>query len=240
MLAGAIPSFLPYPTSSRIRVSIGVPTRNCSSGSAPAPCSPTTKISGLARKHYVPPSAPADLRAGGKYPGRFCAPRRHSRGDCTPAAQLRHHRPEKRSGALPPGRAAPSGELRQVLKITPDDCIVSWLPLYHDMGLIACFLLPLITNIPVVMVDPFEWVVNPTMFSTRSGAPWHALLAAQFCVSPPVPHGAALAQSGPVVRPRPGSTVRNRVAPRLFELFARTFARAGVKPEKTPGLLCDG
>lgn len=57
--------------------------------------------------------------------------------------------------------------LRQVaaygdaLGLRRDDRIVSWLPLYHDMGLIACFLLPLIAGIPVVMLDPFEWVVNP-------------------------------------------------------------------------------
>ncbi len=46
------------------------------------------------------------------------------------------------------------------LELNDDDRVVSWLPLYHDMGLIACFLLPLITRTPVVMVDPFEWVVN--------------------------------------------------------------------------------
>lgn len=50
----------------------------------------------------------------------------------------------------------------QCLGIGDDDRIVSWLPLYHDMGLIACFILPLLRRIPVVMMDPFEWVCDPT------------------------------------------------------------------------------
>ena len=47
------------------------------------------------------------------------------------------------------------------INLHQDDVIVSWLPLYHDMGLIACFILPLIKKAPLVMIDPFEWVVNP-------------------------------------------------------------------------------
>jgi fatty-acyl-CoA synthase len=43
------------------------------------------------------------------------------------------------------------------------DVIVSWLPLYHDMGLIAGFLMPLIQGIPLVLMSPFEWVKSPAM-----------------------------------------------------------------------------
>ncbi len=39
--------------------------------------------------------------------------------------------------------------------------IASWLPLYHDMGLIACFILPIVIGVPIVHLDPFEWVGAP-------------------------------------------------------------------------------
>lgn len=49
------------------------------------------------------------------------------------------------------------------IALAPSDRIVSWLPLYHDMGLIAAFHLPLATGIPVVQIDPFQWISAPAL-----------------------------------------------------------------------------
>ena len=49
----------------------------------------------------------------------------------------------------------------QAIRLTADDCVVSWLPLYHDMGLIAGFVLPIVQGIPLVLMSPFHWVRDP-------------------------------------------------------------------------------
>jgi len=47
------------------------------------------------------------------------------------------------------------------LHLNAEDVIVSWLPLYHDMGLIAGFLMPVLLRVPLVLLSPFEWVRAP-------------------------------------------------------------------------------
>ncbi len=47
------------------------------------------------------------------------------------------------------------------LAVTRDDIIASWLPLYHDMGFIACLNMPLFAGLHTVVLDPIEWVTKP-------------------------------------------------------------------------------
>ncbi len=49
----------------------------------------------------------------------------------------------------------------RALGLTDDDVIVSWLPLYHDMGLIAGFLMPILSGNTLVLLSPFDWVRAP-------------------------------------------------------------------------------
>ena len=49
----------------------------------------------------------------------------------------------------------------EAIQIRPDDVFVSWLPLYHDMGLIACWLMPILLGYPLVILSPFEWIRAP-------------------------------------------------------------------------------
>jgi len=49
----------------------------------------------------------------------------------------------------------------EAIALQPNDKVVSWLPLYHDMGLIAAFHLALSFGLTLVQIDPFEWTRLP-------------------------------------------------------------------------------
>jgi acyl-CoA synthetase (AMP-forming)/AMP-acid ligase II len=42
-----------------------------------------------------------------------------------------------------------------------DDVIVSWLPLYHDLGLVSGVLAPLVLGLRAVLISPLHWVRDP-------------------------------------------------------------------------------
>lgn len=49
----------------------------------------------------------------------------------------------------------------QAIGLKDTDVIVSWLPLYHDMGLIACFIMPVLTGATLILMSPFDWIRAP-------------------------------------------------------------------------------
>jgi fatty-acyl-CoA synthase len=72
------------------------------------------------------------------------------------------------------------------LHLRYDDVIVSWLPLYHDMGLIAGFILPILSRIPLVLMSPFDWVRAPQRLMQavsryRGTLAWLPNFAYNFC-----------------------------------------------------------
>jgi acyl-CoA synthetase (AMP-forming)/AMP-acid ligase II len=72
------------------------------------------------------------------------------------------------------------------LHLAPADVIVSWLPLYHDMGLIAGFLMPILLRVPLVILSPFEWVRAPVRLlqavtKYRGTLSWLPNFAYNFC-----------------------------------------------------------
>jgi acyl carrier protein len=64
-------------------------------------------------------------------------------------------------------------------QLTADDVFVSWLPLYHDMGLIGSWLLSLTVGIPFVVMSPLSFLTRPARWlqaihdhgGTLSGGP---------------------------------------------------------------------
>ncbi len=49
----------------------------------------------------------------------------------------------------------------EALAVRPTDVGISWLPLYHDMGLIGAWLMPLYFGLPVVVLSPVAFLTRP-------------------------------------------------------------------------------
>jgi acyl-CoA synthetase (AMP-forming)/AMP-acid ligase II len=74
----------------------------------------------------------------------------------------------------------------EAMLLDEKDVIVSWLPLYHDMGLIAGYLMPILLRVPLVLLSPFEWVRSPVRLlqavtQYRGTLAWLPNFAYNFC-----------------------------------------------------------
>ena len=123
--------------------------------------------------------------------------------------------------------------IRDGLAIRPDDAAVSWLPLYHDMGLIGAWLGSLYTGIPVAILSPLAFLSRPARWlwaihehrATLSVAPNFAFDLCAAKVTPKEMEGLDLGSLRILLN---GSEA---ILPRTLTRFAERFAPAGLRPD---------
>lgn len=65
----------------------------------------------------------------------------------------------------------------QVMELSPRDVGVSWLPLFHDMGLVGALLCPLLYGFPLHLMAPGEFLLHPRRWLERLSR-FHGTVAA--------------------------------------------------------------
>lgn len=120
----------------------------------------------------------------------------------------------------------------QALRSSRSDVIVSWLPMYHDMGLVACTVTPLMLGQHVVMLDPFAWVANPqSLFAAitrhQGTLVWLPNFAFELLAKTVRPDSALFDLSSV----RAFVNCSEPCKPRSFEAFHKRFAGIGVREE---------
>jgi fatty-acyl-CoA synthase len=73
----------------------------------------------------------------------------------------------------------------RAIELTREDRLVSWLPLYHDMGFMTSLNMALVCGVHSVMMQPADWVSDPGMFcraisQTRATLAWNPNFAYAF------------------------------------------------------------
>jgi fatty-acyl-CoA synthase len=119
----------------------------------------------------------------------------------------------------------------------PTDKFVTWLPLYHDMGLIGCLLTSMYMQIPVVIMAPDVFIVRPYLWlhaisrhgGTLTGGPNFAYELCMRRIPEPELEQLDLHTLRQVFN---GS---EPVSASLMEAFSRRFARCGLRQR---GVLC--
>jgi len=126
-----------------------------------------------------------------------------------------------------------SGLIHHFFRMSPDSRGVSWLPPYHDMGLIGGLIQPLYAGIPVTLMSPLDFLRRPLRWleaitrygATVSGGPNFAY---DLCVRKSTPaERADLDLSSWQVAFNGAEPVRRDT----MERFAEAFAPAGFRPE---------
>jgi 1-acyl-sn-glycerol-3-phosphate acyltransferase len=118
------------------------------------------------------------------------------------------------------------------MRVGPEDVGVSWLPLYHDMGLIGAWLMPLTYGVPVTFLSPLAFLSRPARWlhalhvhrGTLSAAPNFAYDLCVKKVRDEELEGLDLSAW------RIALNGSEAVSPETLERFARRFGRYGFQP----------
>lgn len=81
------------------------------------------------------------------------------------------------SGGTPKGLRIPwpaleanVDSIRQWLEMTPDDPTATWLPLHHDMGLVGCFVTPIVNGSDLRVIGAEDFIRSPLTWLSCFGA----------------------------------------------------------------------
>ena len=121
----------------------------------------------------------------------------------------------------------------QTIAVGPDDVFVSWLPLYHDMGLICAWLTSLYFAMPLVVMSPLAFLARPQRWlraieryrGTISAAPNFAYELCVKRVEDAQIEGLDLSSW------RVAANGAEPVVPETLRRFTERFARYGFRPE---------
>ncbi|HEV2386942.1 MAG TPA: AMP-binding protein [Candidatus Acidoferrales bacterium] len=120
----------------------------------------------------------------------------------------------------------------EAVEAQPGDCAVSWLPLYHDMGLIGAWLLPFFFGFPLVLLSPISFLARPARWlraihrhrATLTAGPNFAY---ELCVRK-IPE--AERDGLDLSSLRGAMNGAEPVLPETLDRFAERYARYGLRP----------
>ena len=121
----------------------------------------------------------------------------------------------------------------KALEMGPDDVGISWLPLYHDMGLIGAWLSLLLHGVPLVVMSPLAFLTRPERWlqaiskhkGTITAAPNFAYELCVRKVSDKAMEGVDLSSM------KAALNGAEPVNPETLERFGKRFAKHGFRPE---------
>jgi len=117
------------------------------------------------------------------------------------------------------------------------DVVVSWLPLYHDMGFVTALHMPLAFGVHSVMLSPTEWVADPASYlravSDHAGTVgWHPNFAFAFMAKRIKDDDLADVRLESI---RHLVNCSEPVTHKSQEVFVRRFAEHGLRPDVMTG-----